>query len=386
MAWNEPGGNKPGGNKPRDPWGGGGDQGPPDLDEMLKNLRGKFSGLFGGGGSGGSSSNGGGASLLAIIAAVLVVLYLFWGAFTVDQQDRAVVLSFGKYDRTLGPGLNWHWPPVERVRKVKVDQTREYSVREEMLTKDTNIVGVNLKVQYRVVNAETYVLRVSDPEAVLRHAVESALRQVVGSSSMDEVLIEQRERIGVDVGVRLQEYLDRYHTGLLIIELILDRTAAPEAVRDAFDDVARAKEDEERFRNEAETYSNGVIPDSRGRAQRLREEAQGYNAQVVARSEGDAQRFEALLTEYKRAPEITRDRLYLETIEQVLSGASKVLIDTKSGNNMLYLPLDQMIRQQKEGRAQNAPSASDSGVAAPRSSSASERPQTGYGSQTRGLR
>lgn len=379
MAWNEPGGNKP-----RDPWGGGGDQGPPDLDEVLKNLRGKFSGLFGG--NSGGSSKGGGASLLAIIAAALVVLYLFWGAFTVDQQDRAVVLSFGKYDRTMGPGLNWHWPPVETVRKVKVDQTREYSVREEMLTKDTNIVGVNLKVQYRVVDAETYVLRVSDSEAVLRSAVESALRQVVGASTMDEVLIEQRERIGVDVGARLQEYLDRYHTGLLIIELILDRTAAPEAVRDAFDDVARAKEDEERFRNEAETYANGVIPDARGRAQRLREEAEAYKEQVVARSVGDAQRFEALLTEYKRAPSITRDRLYLETMEQVLSGASKVLIDTKSGNNMLYLPLDQMIRQQKEGRVQAPSTTSDSGIAAPRSSTASERPQTGYGSRPRELR
>jgi modulator of FtsH protease HflK len=380
MAWNEPGGNKP-----RDPWGGGGDQGPPDLDEVLKNLRGKFSGLFGGKG-GGNSGSGGGASLLAIVLGAMLVLYLFWGAFTVDQQDRAVVLSFGKYDRTLGPGLNWHWPPVETVRKVKVDQTREYSLREEMLTRDTNIVGVNLKVQYRVVDAQTYVLRVADSESVMRHAVESALRQVVGAATMDEVLIEERERIGADVKSRLQEYLDRYNTGLLIIELILDRTAAPEAVRDAFDDVARAKEDEERFRNEAQTYANGVIPDASGRARRLREEAQAYKQQVVARAEGDAQRFEALLTEYRRAPAITRDRLYLETMEQVLSGASKVLIDTKSGNNMLYLPLDQMIRQQKEGRASAPSTTSDSGVAAPRSSSASERPQTGYGSRTREIR
>ncbi len=380
MAWNEPGGNKP-----RDPWGGGGDQGPPDLDEVLKNLRGKFSGLFGGKGGGGSSGNGG-ASVTAIVLVALVVLYLFWGAFTVQQQDRAVVLSFGKYDRTLGPGLNWHWPPVETFRRVNVDQVREYSVKEEMLTRDTNIVGVNLKVQYRVVDAQTYVLRVADSEAVLKHAVESALRQVVGASTMDQVLIEERERIGADVRARLQEYLDRYNTGLLIVELILDRTAAPEAVRDAFDDVARAKEDEERFRNEAQTYANGVIPDASGRARRLREEAQAYKEQVVARAQGDAQRFEALLTEYRRAPAVTRDRLYLETIEQVMSGASKVLIDTKSGNNMLYLPLDQMIRQQKESRAQSAPATSDSGVAAPKSSSASERPQTGYGSRTREIR
>ena len=378
MAWNEPGGNKP-----RDPWGGGGDQGPPDLDEVLKNLRGKFSGLFGGKGGGGS---GGGASVVAIVLVALTVLYLFWGAFTVQQQDRAVVLSFGKYDRTVGPGLNWHWPPVETFRRVNVDQVREHSVKEEMLTRDTNIVGVNLKVQYKVVDAQTYVLRVADSEAVLKHAVESALRQVVGASTMDQVLIEERERIGADVGIQLQKYLDQYNTGLLIVELILDRTAAPEAVRDAFDDVARAKEDEERFRNEAETYSNGVIPDASGRARRLREEAQAYKEQVVARSQGDAQRFEALLTEYRRAPAITRDRLYLETLEQVLSGASKVLIDTKSGNNMLYLPLDQMIRQQKESRAQAAPATSDSGVEAPRSSSASERPQTGYGSRTREIR
>lgn len=378
MAWNEPGGNKP-----RDPWGGGGDQGPPDLDEVLKNLRGKFSGLFGGKGGG---SNGGGASVVAIVLLALTVLYLFWGAFTVQQQDRAVVLSFGKYDRTLGPGLNWHWPPVETFRRVNVDQVREYSVKEEMLTRDTNIVGVNLKVQYRVVDAQTYVLRVADSEAVLKHAVESALRQVVGASTMDQVLIEERERIGTDVRARLQEYLDRYNTGLLIVELILDRTAAPEAVRDAFDDVARAKEDEERFRNEAQTYANGVIPDASGRARRLREEAQAYKEQVVARAQGDAQRFEALLTEYRRAPAVTRDRLYLETLEQVMSGASKVLIDTKSGNNMLYLPLDQMIRQQKESRAQSAPATSDSGVAAPKSSSASERPQTGYGSRTREIR
>ncbi|MEE4250316.1 MAG: FtsH protease activity modulator HflK [Alcanivoracaceae bacterium] len=379
MAWNEPGGNKP-----RDPWGGGGDQGPPDLDEVLKNLRGKFSGLFGG--KGGGSSSGGGGAVVAIVLLALVLLYLFWGAFTVQQQDRAVVLSFGKYDRTLGPGLNWHWPPVETFRRVNVDQVREHSVREEMLTRDTNIVGVNLKVQYKVVDAQTYVLRVADSEAVLKHAVESALRQVVGASTMDQVLIEERERIGADVGTRLQKYLDQYNTGLLIVELILDRTAAPEAVRDAFDDVARAKEDEERFRNEAQTYANGVIPDASGRARRLREEAQAYKEQVVARSQGDAQRFEALLTEYRRAPAITRDRLYLETLEQVLSGASKVLIDTKSGNNMLYLPLDQMIRQQKESRALAEPSTSASGVAAPKSSSASERPQTGYGSRTREIR
>ncbi|MFN3714785.1 MAG: FtsH protease activity modulator HflK [Alcanivoracaceae bacterium] len=381
MAWNEPGGNKP-----RDPWGGGGDQGPPDLDEVLKNLRGKFSGLFGGKSGGGSS--GGGASLLVIVFAALAVLYVFWAAFAVDQQERAVVLSFGKYDRTLGPGLNWHWPPVERYRKVNVDQTREYSLREEMLTRDTNIVGVDLKVQYRVVDAATYVLRVADSEAVLRNALESALRQVVGASNMDQVLIEERERIGTDVKARLQEYLDRYNTGLFVIELLLDRTAAPEAVRDAFADVARAKEDEERFRNEAQTYANGIIPDARGRAQRMREEAEAYRAQKISQAEGDAQRFEALLTEYRRAPAITRDRLYIETMEQVMSGVSKVLIDTKQGNNMLYLPLDQMIKQQKQSREAPLRSGGDSasGQPAPRSSSTNERPQTGYGTRSREIR
>lgn len=381
MSWNEPGGNRP-----RDPWGGGGDQGPPDLDEVLKNLRGKFSGLFGGKG-GGNNHQGGGAALLGLVAVALGVLYLFWGAFSVDQQDRAVVLSFGKYDRTVGPGLNWHWPPVETYRRVKVDQTREYSIDEDMLTRDTNIVSVSLKVQYRVVNAETYVLRVADSEAVLRNAVESALRQVVGASTMDQVLIEERERIGVDVKARLQDYLDRYNTGLLVVELILDRTAAPDPVRDAFDDVARAKEDEERFRNEADTYANGVIPDARGRAARMRKEAEAYRTEKIERAKGDALRFEALLTEYRRAPAITRDRLYIETLQQVMGNVSKVMIDTRSGNNMLYLPLDQMIKQQKEAR-KNKPSAPapETGRASSGTAGSGQSAPSGYGSRTREIR
>ena len=382
MSWNEPGGNRP-----RDPWGGGGDQGPPDLDEVLKNLRGKFSGLFGGKGGGGRGGNqGGGAALIGLVVVASLVLYLFWASFTVDQQDRAVVLSFGKYDRTVGPGLNWHWPPVETFRRVKVDQTREHSVSEDMLTRDTNIVSIDLKVQYRVVDAETYVLRVSDSEAVLRHAVESALRQVVGASTMDQVLIEERERIAVDVKARLQDYLDRYNTGLLIVELLLNRTAAPDPVRDAFDDVARAKEDQERFRNEAETYANGVIPDALGRATRMREEAEAYKVQQIAKAEGDASRFGALLTEYRRAPSVTRDRLYIETLQEVMGNVSKVMIDTKEGNNMLYLPLDQMIKQQKEAaKKQSASAPSESGKASLSTSSSGQSP-SGYGSRARELR
>ena len=336
MAWNEPGGNKP-----RDPWGGGGnDQGPPDLEEMLKNLRGKFSGAFGGGGS----SGGGLGSLLTLLAIGFLVIYVFWASFAVDEQQRGVVLSFGKFDRTVGPGLNWHWPPVESYQKVNTQGTRRYSLREEMLTRDTNIVAVNLEVQYRVVDPETFVLRVQDSEAVLRHAIESALRQVVGASTMDEVLVEERQRIGADVRVRLQEYLDTYNTGIQVVQLLLERTAAPEAVRDAFDDVARAKEDEERFRNEAQAYANGVVPEARGRAQRMREQAEAYREEVVAMAQGDAERFIALYDEYRKAPAVTRERLYLETLQEVYAQSSKVLVDTEAGNNMLYLPLDQLLR------------------------------------------
>ena len=376
MSWNEPGGRKP-----RDPWGGGGgDQRPPDIDELIKQLRDRLSGLFGGKPGGGS---GKGSKLpFAFAAAVLLAMYVFWAGFTVDQQERAVVLSFGKFDRTLEPGLNWHFPPVEEYYKVNVGQTRSYQLREEMLTEDTNIVGVSLEVQYQVLDPKVFLLKVSEAEAILHHSTESALRQVVGSSTMDDVLVNKREEIAASVEKLLQEYLDNYNTGIQIVDFVLTNTQAPEPVRDAFNDVAKAKEDEDRFMKEAEAYANGVIPEARGQAQRLREEAMGYKERLIASAEGDAKRFSDLLAEYRKAPQVTRDRLYIETVETVLANSSKVLVDVEQGNNMLYLPLDQIIKNRKSTSASGTSQSS----ATSSSSGSSSGTQSSYGTRSGGLR
>lgn len=375
MAWNEPGGNKP-----RDPWGGGGDQGPPDMDEVIKQLRDRLSGLFGGKKSGpkGSSGNAGGGVPLFVIAAALVIFYGFWASFAVDNKERAVVLTFGKYSRTLGPGLNWHLPPFETYAKVNIAQ-RKIRLEEEMLTRDTNIVGVDLEIQYKVVDPLSFLLKSSTPEEVLINSTESALRQVVGSSSMDDVLVLQRESIAERAKILLQQYQDKYSTGIQIDNFVLDETRPPDAVRGAFTDVVNAKEDEERLQNEAQAYANEIIPVARGQAQRRLEEAQAYKQELVANAKGDASRFTDLLSEYRKAPQVTRDRLYLETMEVVLSNTSKVIVDVKEGNNMLYLPLDQLIKERK-----SAPSSASKSNA--NTSPTSQGGSTGYGSRSGGLR
>lgn len=350
MAWNEPGGNKP-----RDPWGGGGggDQRPPDLDEALKNLKDRINNLFGGkgkNGGGGGKTSGGGLPTGVLIAALVVVVvgYVVMGFYVVDQSQRAVVLRFGEFNRMVEPGLNWRAPIAEQVMKVDVSQNRTYSLSEEMLTRDTNIVAVTLGVQYRVVDPKAFLLRVAAAETILEHATSSALRHVVGSSTMDGVLKDRREDIRMEVRQRLQEYLDRYNTGLEINQVVLDRTAAPDAVSDAFDDVAKAREDEDRFKKEAEAYYNAVIPEARGKAARITEEAEAYKARVVAEAQGDASRFLDLVAEYQKAPKVTRDRLYLDTLTAVLSGSSKVLVDVKGGDNVMYLPLDQLMKNRSD--------------------------------------
>ncbi|MFP1681448.1 FtsH protease activity modulator HflK [Alloalcanivorax sp. C16-1] len=346
MAWNEPGGNKP-----RDPWGGGGgggDQRPPDLDEALKNLKDRINNLFGGkssGGGGGKKPSGGfPGGLLAVVLVILAVGYVLMGFYVVDQSQRAVVLRFGEFNRMVDPGLNWRAPVIEQSMKVDVGQNRSYELSEEMLTEDTNIVAVTLEVQYKVLDPQAYLLRVGAPEAILEHATSSALRHVVGSSTMDGVLKDRREDIRLEVRERLQDYLDRYNTGLVINQVVLDKTAAPEAVRDAFDDVAKAKEDEDRFKKEAEAYYNSVIPQARGQGARVEAEADAYKTRVVAEAQGDAARFNDMVTEYRKAPEVTRQRLYLQTVSEVLSNSSKVLADIPNGDSLMYLPLDQMLK------------------------------------------
>lgn len=351
MAWNEPGGNS----NNQDPWGGrrgggGGDKkGPPDLDEAFRKLQDSLNGMFGGGKkrSGGGDRNigkGGGLGLLGIGLAVLAAIWLYSAVYVVDEQEQAVVLRFGKYYETVGPGLNIYFPPIDRKYLENVTRERAYSKQGQMLTEDENIVEVPLTVQYKITNLQDFVLNVDQPEVSLQHATESALRHVVGSTSMDQVLTEGREQMAVDIRERLQRFLDTYRTGITVTQVNVQSAAAPREVQEAFDDVIRAREDEQRARNQAESYANGVVPEARGQAQRIIEDANGYRDEVIARAKGEADRFTKLVAEYRKAPDVTRQRLYLETMQEVYSNSSKVLVATKDGqNNLLYLPLDKMV-------------------------------------------
>ncbi|MEH6611486.1 MAG: FtsH protease activity modulator HflK [Halioglobus sp.] len=338
MAWNEPGG---GDNKPRDPWGGG-DQGPPDLDEALKKLQEKLGGLFGGGGSSSGGSGGISASMFGVLALVVLIVWAGMGLYTVDQQERGVVLRFGKFHEIVQPGLQWNPPLIDEVTTVNTTKVRAASFREVMLTQDENIVEVALSVQYVIDDPKHFVLKVRDPERSLQHASQSALRHVVGGTSMDLVLTQGRERIGFEVKERLQGYLNMYETGILVSTVNVDESKPPTQVQAAFDDVIKAREDEERVKNEAEAYANGIVPEARGGAQRQIEEASAYREEVIAFAEGEADRFNKLLIEYDKAPEVTRERLYIDAVQRVYSNTNKVMVDVEGGNNVMYLPLDKM--------------------------------------------
>lgn len=310
-------------------------------------MQSKLNKAFGGKGSGSGGSSGGvgkglGGGLVSIILIGALVLWAVAGFYTIDQQERGVVLRLGKYLETVQPGLQWNPKFIDSVEKVNVTKVRSHSSRGTMLTEDENIVDVSLSVQYIVSNPKDFFLQVRDPEQSLTHATESALRHVVGSSEMHDVLTEGREVLAIDVQERLQNYVDSYGAGLQISKVNIENAQAPREVQSAFDDVIKAREDEERAKNEAETYRNGIIPEARGYAQRLLEEANAYKAQVIAEAEGDAARFTKLYVEYKKAPEVTRERLYIDALQKVMSTSSKVLVDVEGGNNMLYLPLDKL--------------------------------------------
>ncbi len=343
MAWNEPGGN---GNKPRDPWGGG-DQGPPDMDEAMRKLKQQLSGIFGGGGSSGGGGSGKGISgaLFMTLASLVVVVWALMGFYTVDEQERGVVLRLGKYHNTVQPGLQWNPPLIDQVTRVNVTRVNNATFKETMLTQDENIVDVRLSVQYVIDNAENFVLRVRRPEVSLKNATESALRHVVGDNAMDYVLTDGRTQLAIDVRERLQEYLNIYQTGITVTTVNVDDARPPAEVQEAFDDVIKAREDEERVKNEAQAYANQIIPEARGQAQRVIEEANAYKERVIAEAEGDAARFTALREEYAKAPEVTRQRLYLETVQGVMENTSKVVVDVEGGNNLLYLPLDKIVAE-----------------------------------------
>ena len=338
MSWNEPNG----GNGPRDPWGGK-DQGPPDLDEALRKLQAQLNGLFGRrpGGSGGGTAKGMGG-LVGIVAIVALTIWGLLGLTQIGEQERAVVLRLGEYNKTAQPGLFWYPRGIDTLTRVNITQVRSAQFRETMLTQDENIVDVSMSVQYVINDPKNFVLEVRDPERSLQHAAQSALRHVVGDGTMALVLTEGRAEIAVKVRERLQLYLRNYTTGINVQKVNIDDASPPTQVQEAFDDVIKAREDEERVKNEAESYANGIVPEARGRAQRIEEEAEAYRQQVIAKATGEAKRFDQLLDEYSKAPKVTRERLYLDALESVLAKTNKVMVDVEGGNNVMYLPLDKM--------------------------------------------
>ena len=363
MAWNEPGGDG------QDPWGHRkNEQGPPDLDDLIRKMQDKLGDMFGGGNRGRRSHNdegggdGGGGeeglswSVIAFFAVIIFAIWSLFGFYIVQPAEMGVVTQFGRYKEMTQDGLNWHWPyPIEQVEKVNVKEVRAVTHKALMLTQDENIVEIELVVQYLVNNAKNYLFNVRDPDDTLLQATESALREVVGTSNMNGVLTSERTRVAVETKVLIQNIVNRYETGLQVTQVTMQNAQPPAAVQAAFADVIKAREDEERSKNEAYAYANEIVEKAKGYADKLRQEAKAYKAQVMARSEGETKRFLSVLAEYEKAPEITRQRLYIESMESVLSNTSKVMVDVQSGNNLMVLPLDRLLGH----RAENFPSGSN---------------------------
>jgi len=352
MSWNEPGGNK------KDPWSGRDQQDPPpDLEEVLRSLQERMGKLFGRGGGGGSYGGPG-----KLVGAVLLIVALLWGGsgfYIVDEGNRGVVTRFGRYVETTSSGLHWHWPaPVESKEIVNVEQQRFIEVgyrsggrqqssgsvpREAlMLTQDENIVDIRLAVQYQIKDAQAYLFNVTDPDLTLKQVTESAQRSIIGKSTMDFVLTEGRSGIAEEIKSEIQQILDQYRAGIRVITVNFVDAQPPEEVQNAFEDAIKAREDEQRLKNEAEAYANEVVPTARGAAARMLEEAEAYKQKTIAKAQGDAGRFRELQAEYEKAPEVTRQRLYLDAMESIFEKTNTVMVDLKNGNNMLYLPLDKL--------------------------------------------
>lgn len=339
MPWKEPGKGDNNG------WNSGGSDRPPDLDEVFQKVSDSIRRLFGGGsgksnGKSGRSGGSGGFSPLALVGFALVLWVIIDSPHIVDEAERGVVLRFGDYSRTLQPGLNFTFPrPIEQMLKVDVNEVRSVQNRAQMLTGDENLLSISFETQYRVSEAEKFLFNVEAPEAVLAQAAESALRDVVGNNEMDFILEEGRGQVTLEAGELLQTILDEYDAGMFVTEFNLPNVQPPSQVKPAFEDVIEAREDRDRFVNEAEAYANEVVPEARGAAARILEDAEAYRQERIALAEGEADRFTLLLEEYEKAPEVTRERLYLQAMEQVLGVSSKVLISADN-ENILYLPLN----------------------------------------------
>jgi len=352
MPWNEPG---RGGGNGQDPWKGGGQQ-PPDLDEVFANVQKRLRKIIGGGdgGGGGSQRPGGGPGAGGIVALILVLagIWTVWNSIhIIDESERGVVLRFGEYTRTMMPGLRFTFPaPVETITKVNVARVRSQENQARMLTSDENLIELGYAVQYRVLDPAAFLFEVGQPETTLAEASDSAIREVVGTNQMDFILEQGRGEIATAARDLLQEILQRYDAGIEILSFNLQQVRPPNQVQAAFDDVVRAREDQVRFANEAQAYANQEIPEARGRAARILEEAQAYRDSVIARAEGEADRFVAVYDEYSKAPEVTRQRLYLQELEGLYSGTPKVLLDANSSNNLFYLPLDRLTAGRRSER------------------------------------
>ncbi len=349
MAWNEPGGNN------NDPWknrGGNNDQGPPDLDEIFKNLFRKFGKQ--GGNSGSTGGKGLGGIGLGLIAAILVVVWFISGFYTIKEAERGVVLRFGQFHQLVEPGLRWKPTFIDNVTPVDVQSVRHMPASGFMLTGDENVVRVEMEVQYRVIEPYKYLYAVTSPVESLSQALDSAIRYVVGHSDMDDVLTSGRELARQQVWEELQTVIAPYDMGISIVDMNFKDARPPEEVKAAFDDAISAQEDEQRFIREAEAYARQLEPRARGQVNRMSEEAKAYKERVTLEAQGEIARFEELLPQYKAEPEVTRQRLYLETIEQVYSNTSKIVVDTKGSGNMMYLPLDKILERQTD--AANKPS------------------------------
>jgi len=348
MAWNEPGGNKD-----QDPWNSGrrnNNDGPPDLDEVIKKGMEKVNRIFGnkpssggGGGSGGSKSSS--AGLIGLVLVVLVGFVIWDSMYRIDEKERAVVLRFGEYLDTKGPGLQFKVPLIDKVFIEQVTSVRNLTKKGHMLTQDENIVDIDLMVQFVISDLRDFLLTMRDPVITLDYATDSALRHEVGATLMDQVLTEGRAILSINVQDRLQRYLEFYGSGIEVKKVNINAAQPPQQVKSAFEEVQRAKEDEQKLVNRAESYRNQVVPESRGLASRMIEEANAYKSEVISKAEGETDRFLDILAVYRSAPEVTRERMYIDTMQKVLSNSTKLLIDQNEGTNIMYLPLDQLMKR-----------------------------------------
>ena len=347
-------------------WNDNNNQTPPELDEVIKDFKNKFNSTFGGKSSG---SSGAGKAAKGSFKYIFILAFIVWmatGIYIIDPAERGVVLRFGAFQTSTTQGPHWHIPyPVESVYKVNVEQVRSAEIgfrnaqnsysggvssESLMLTRDENMVDVKLAVQYKIADAQAYLFNVSNPEMTLSHVIQSVIRQVVGDNTMDHVLTTGRDQVAQEVKTASQALLNDYGLGILITAVTMQDAQPPVQVKASFDDVVKAREDEQRYINEAKAYANDIVPKARGASQRLLAEAEAYNSQIISKSEGEAYRFTQILNEYVKAPEVTKERLYRETLEEVLSTTNKVIVDSSS-NSMMYLPIDQLINSSRTSKA-----------------------------------